>query len=164
MAQQTYITPAELAETFDVRSLQQLASDTGTPVDHLTDPNVANAIERGSADVEKASFVGGRYTEQDLADLQADDDWTLKGLTARLAIAHLYRRRVGGTVPEDVRLMLDQAKKDLKALSDGEEIFRHAPSIEAGVARVSVIPAGQRRNLDLASDLPSFPPRRDRVY
>jgi len=160
VAQAKYITVAELVETHDTRPLGQLSSDSGAAA--TVDENNAkllNAIERASADVESHALRGGRYSSTDLTDLQTADDWTLKGLVARLAIYYVYRRR-GGPIPPDVESDRSSAKLDLEALRDGKMIFSDAGAIGAGRARPRIVSSGIRGELHLASDEPYFPQRR----
>jgi len=166
MAQASYLTITELREQYDLRLLQQLGSDSGAPLsgDPPTDSSgiLANAIERGSSDVESHALRGGRYTATELVDLATADDWTLKSLVADLAMGHLFMRR-GGTAPPAIENRIEQAKRDLEDLRDGREIFNSAPHQTAGKAKIVVIPAQDRARLNLVSDLPYFPHRRTRV-
>lgn len=160
MAQAKYISVAELAEAYDIRLLEQMASDTGSAVTaDESEARLLNAIERGSADVQAAVLRGGRYTATDLTDLQTADDWTLKGLVAARAIIHVFRRR-GGSAPADVQAIADESAQKLDDLRDGRAIFTDADAIAAGKPKVVVISQGDRDNLNLVADGPNFPKRR----
>lgn len=166
MAQAQYITVAEWQEGTDDNVLLQFASDTGTPIASIgaaTDPVLLNCIERGSADVEKHAQRGQRYTGADLAALQTDDDWSLKGLVADLATMHLYRIR-GAVIPEAVQSRIDIAQAELNELASGAIVFNDAGAQAAGAPKVSVISLNTRQNLGLASDSVFFPPRLGQTY
>lgn len=167
MPQATYLTIAEFREHYDLRLLQQLGSDNGTPLsgDPPTDTYgiLLNAIERGSADIESHALRGGRYTLTNLADLVADDDWTLKSLTADMAIAHLFMRR-GGTPPPSIENRIEQARKDLEDMRDGREIFNSGDHIAAGKAKAVILTDAQRARLNMVSDREYFPRRQQRLY
>lgn len=163
MAQATYITGTELLKTHDARIVLQLAADDGTPVaavDADDDPVIVNAIERASAEVEAALLRAGRFTLTSLAAAATDDDWTLKGLVADLAVANLYARR-GGGMPDDIRSRQDAARENLKALADGRWIFGTTDAeATAGQPRISIISASQYANRRMVSNSRVFPPRR----
>lgn len=161
MAQNKYITVAELAEAFDENLLADLGGD-GSSNSPVNESNVVllNAIERASARVESYCLQGGRYTETDLLALQTDDDWKLKGLVAALAVVFLFRRR-GGQAPPDIEKEIEQANKDLDSLREGKTIFRDAGAIDAGKPKVAVIPSSTRNRLGLVGDNPFFPSARD---
>lgn len=157
MAQTRYITAAELAETYDSRTLAEISSDDGSPAEvSETNAVVLNAIERASADVESYALRGGRLSAADLTSLVDADDWTLKGIVAALAVAHLYRRR-GRSMPEDVRSAFENASKSLKDLDAGRQVFNLAASIKAGKPATSVVSVNTRADMRFVSDQPFFP-------
>lgn len=161
MAQNKYITQAELAESFDTRTLAELASDDGTPATVGSDTNIDNAIERASARVEESCQQGGRYTADDLADLQTADDWSLKGLVADLAVHEMYVRR--GPPPDRLKERFDAAQKRLDDLGAGKTVFKSDSAIAAGRASIRVVTDTERHELRRVSDEPYFPVRRGRV-
>lgn len=164
MAQAVYITEAELILATDGRLIARLGSDDDTPATlGASDTKIANAMNRASAQLEMTCVRGGRYALNDLAALQAADDWGMKGLVCRLALIALYQRR--GPVPPEVKALKDEADETLKALASGENVFsQDADSITAGQVALEVIDTYTRRELNLVSDQPYFPVRRDRQF
>lgn len=163
MAQTKYITVAELAESYDARLLADLGGDgSANLVVDEDNAIITNAIERASAKVESFALRGGRYSEADLAALQADDDWKLKGLVASIAISFLFRRRAG-QAPPDIEKEIEAANKDLDDLRDGKTIFRDDGAIAAGKATAAVLSSGSRGRLGLVADGPFFPPSKGSI-
>lgn len=167
MAQDLYITIAELVEAHDARTVAQLGSDTGTKL-VLSDPPVTgddtagiitNAIERASGEVAMFARRGGRYDADRLTALATADDWSLKGLVATLAMRNLHLRR-SGDMPPALAEAVTRAGDLLTALGAGEVIFADASSEEAGKADVVVLSSGVRGRLRLVSDEPFFRSRR----
>lgn len=161
MAQQQYALAADLQLRYDDRLLQQLSSDDGSN-GTVNDANtiIHAALDDASAQIESHALLGGRYTETDLSDLYTDEDARLIGLSCDLAMYRLYVRR-GSQIPESMVAKFNEALRTLEDLRAGKQVFRHAESIAAGKASVEVIPASTRRELDLVSDGPNFPVRRD---
>lgn len=159
MAQNLYITVAELTEVMDEREIAQLTSD-GTTDATVDENNVdaLNAIERASAQVEAAVLIGGRYTESDLSALQTADDWILKGLVAELAAIKLYQRR--GSVPDHVLDRYKNATEMVERLKTGSRLFKDSGAILASKPSVFIINSSTRRNLDLLADSAYYPHRR----
>lgn len=159
MAQEKYITVAELVEAFDSRDLGDLSSDTGTPatVDE-SNAKILNAIERASADVESYALRGQRYSLTDLSDMKADDDWTLKGLVAALAMKKMYARR-GGVMPDAIRDAANEATQSLTDLVEGKQVFSNAGAQAAGRPSIHILSSHERGWLGLASDQDFFPQR-----
>ncbi len=162
MPQATYITPDELARAYDSRPVGELSSDDGTVgVINPSNEILMTAIERASADVESAVLKSRRYTIEDLQALQANDDWTLKGIVADLAVAHLYQRR-GTAMPDAWQRAADRAEAQLEALRTGREIFTDDAAAAAGEPRPRTFTSTARSNLGIISDTPYFPGRLNR--
>jgi hypothetical protein len=164
MAQAKYLTVAELAEAFDSRLLQELGADDGAlgTVDE-SNAILLNAIERASADVQGYTFRGGQYTLTDLQALQTQDDWSLKGIVAALAMGHLYDRR-GASAPETITAKIEAAGEALRELRDGKAIFFDTNVMDAGKPKMDVISPTTRANLNLVSDSDFFPQRNVQEY
>lgn len=156
----SYATVAQFAQVYDTRLLSQLGSDSGS-VGTVDQSNtiLSTAIAIASGEVRTHALRGGIYTEDALNTLYASTDWALIGLTCDIAIGHLYSRRAG-SMPDDITNKLNNARKTMTALKNGEQVFNVAETIEAGIPKVSVISAGRRANLNLVSDGPNFPSRR----
>jgi hypothetical protein len=163
MAQATYITATELAESFDSRMIKQLSSYTGTPQSNVDNTTVTNAIEKASAEVESFALRGGLYTAENLADLKTADDWTLKTLVATLTMKHLFRGKTGN-IPPDMQAMVAEASQTLEELRDGKRIFNLATAITAGRAKAHVVSVSVRGNLNMPSDSAFFPDRITRKF
>ena len=167
MAQASYISTAELIESFDERMVFQLASYSGTPLANasaLASSAVAlNAIEKASAEVESYAKRGGIYTTQNLSDLQSNDDWALKSLVSTLTMKHLFRGKTGN-LPPDMSAMIAEATQTLEDLRDGKRVFNLGVAHTAGQAKAFVISSNVRGNLNMPSDSKFFPTRITRKY
>ena len=167
MAQASYISTAELIESFDERMVFQLASYSGTPLANasaLASSAVAlNAIEKASAEVESYAKRGGIYTTQNLSDLQSNDDWALKSLVSTLTMKHLFRGKTGN-LPPDMSAMIAEATQTLEDLRDGKRVFNLGEAHTAGQAKAFVISSNVRGNLNMPSDSKFFPTRISRKY
>ena len=167
MAQASYISTAELIESFDERMVFQLASYSGAPLANasaLASSAVAlNAIEKASSEVESYAKRGGLYTTENLTDLQSDDDWALKSLVSTLTMKHLFRGTTGN-LPPDMAAMVAEATQTLEDLRDGQRVFNLDNVIAAGKAKAYVISSSVRGNLNMPSDSKFFPTRITRKY
>jgi len=163
MAQATYITATELAESFDSRMIKQLSSYTGSPQSSVDNSTVTNAIEKASAEVQSFALRGGLYSAENLASLQSDDDWTLKTLVATLTMKHLFRGKTGN-IPPDMQAMVAEASQTLEELRDGKRVFNFTTNHTAGKAKVHVIGVSTRGNLNMPSDSRFFPDRITRKF
>lgn len=134
-----YATGADLINSYDVRKIAELASDTGKPLTPGDIQNIADnpgdnkiivaALLRGSGDVEAAVLRGGRYSSLDLQALTGASQGTLKGLVCDLAFYHLRKRRYPDA--EDFT-GYKEAKEMLESLRDGQEIFSFQETADAG--------------------------------
>ena len=163
MAQATYISASELAESFDSRMIKQLSSYSGTPQSSVDNSTVTNAIEKASAEVESYAKRGGIYSTQNLSDLQSDDDWSLKTLVSTLTMKHLFRGKTGN-IPPDMSAMIAEATQTLEDLRDGKRVFNLGEAHTAGQAKAFVISSNVRGNLNMPSDSKFFPTRITRKY
>ena len=167
MAQASYISTAELIESFDSRMVFQLASYSGSPIadaSALASSAVAlNAIEKASAEVESYAKRGGIYTTENLSDLQSNDDWSLKSLVSTLTMKHLFRGKTGN-LPPDMAAMVAEATQTLEDLRDGKRVFNLGEAHTAGQAKAFVISSNVRGNLNMPSDSKFFPTRITRKY
>lgn len=167
MAQATYISTAELIESFDERMVFQLASYSGTPLANasaLASSTIAlNAIEKASAEVESYALRGGLYTVTNLSDLQTADDWALKTLVSTLTMKHLFRGKTGN-IPPDMQAMVAEATATLEELREGKRVFNLDTVLSAGKAKAYVISATVRSNLNMPSDGINFPRRITNKY
>lgn len=131
----TYLSVAEFLKRADTRVVQELCSDTGTPVTSgalTSDPNLAAALLQASGDLEMAVLRSQRISQVDLNTILTTAgaaQATLYSLLADLTLFYLYKRRVNLTMPEFVK----DARERLKKLQAGEDIF---PTVEHAAAGV----------------------------
>tara|TARA_R110002110_G_scaffold412840_2_gene639295 strand:+ start:2441 stop:2950 length:510 start_codon:yes stop_codon:yes gene_type:complete len=120
-----YTDADDLTARFDTRSIQQLVSDTGTPVlpsDLTTDANLAAALDDAEGEVTAMLLVGGRYTVLELAALTGTALSYLKYIICNIAMLHLLGRRpsVNAKLYEQLK---ELRETHLKALQEGHAIF-----------------------------------------
>jgi len=167
MAQARYISTDELIESFDSRTMFQLASYSGTPIANATalrtSATALNAIEKASSDVESFALRGGIYTTTDFTDLQTADDWSLKSLVATLAMKHLFRGKTGN-MPPDMQAMVGEATRTMEELRTGKRVFNLDRVHSGGKVSVHVISASVRANINMPSDSAYLPQRQTRKY
>jgi len=163
MAQATYITASELAESFDSRMIKQLSSYTGSPQSSVDNSTVTNAIEKASSEVESYALRGGLYTSTNLSDLQTSDDWALKTLVSTLTMKHLFRGKTG-QIPPDMIAMVGEATATLEELREGKRVFNLSTTHDAGKAKAFIISSNVRSNLNMPSDGMNFPRRITNKY
>lgn len=130
----SYCTAAQFAQRYDVRSLAQRLSDTGSDIQSvLTDAKLAAILKEASGKVEMAAFIGQRYTTADLAAIAAsatNATESLAGLVADLAIPIIFKRRPE-VIPQFPQVQ--EAKDMLGALAEGVRIFQFSETAAAGV-------------------------------
>lgn len=143
----------------DTRELQGLGADDNSTATVDNNNTILNgALDAASGEVEMAALAGGRYSEQDLLDLQTDVDMGLIGIVCNIAMYILYARR-GREIPPARMRAWEAAQKRLDEIRDGSQVFRDDQVIEQGQLHVSVIGQAQRDELNLVSDEPFFPDR-----
>lgn len=131
---ESYCTPTQFGQRYDVRSLAQRLSDNGEDVqDALADDKLEAILMQASGRVEMACSVGEKYTPADLTALAASETnmaETLAGLVADLAIPIIFRRR-----PEILAQFpqVQEANNVLAALAEGSAaIFGFQETMDAG--------------------------------
>lgn len=161
-----YVTVAEFMVAVDVRALSELGGDTDADAT-VNSGNVilTHALTRASHQLRSFVLRAGQYTSDQLDEIQAEDDWTLKGLVCDLAVLVLISRRVGG-MPEswkDKAVMVQQTLEDIKK---GLLIFGELASAKTGGAAfpsVCVVPIDARARLGFATDQQFYPQQRSEV-
>lgn len=117
---------ADLIARYDTRTIQDLASDTGTEVaaeDLATNDNVTAALEDASGRMDAAVLTGKMYT---LAQLEALTDNSLalrKRICCDLAMGYLMGRRPEKYGAESLRAMQQAGEEYLERLRKGERLF-----------------------------------------
>lgn len=127
-----YATPTDLITRYDRNLIADLAGDDGSPVDPLTSPRVAEALESASGEIDAACRLGGRYLPSELAALGGADAAFLKDVTCQLALLRLVGVRIqtiGEAAYKALREMGDRVLDDLRA---GRLIFG-TPAAEQAV-------------------------------
>ena len=124
-----FLTPAQFVKVYDTRRVQQLLSDTGTPVasgDLATDENLLNLLAESTEMILSAVQVGTKYTEDELQDLadSSTSGYLVRRLCADLAYGLLVARR--GTSAADMDRLAPNwkfAQFQLQQLREGTLIF-----------------------------------------
>jgi hypothetical protein len=120
-----YTDSADLTSRFDIRSICQLVSDTGVPVQESAlsaDGKVIAALDDAEGEVAAMLLVGGRYNADDLAALTGTSLAYLKYIICNIAMLHLLGRRP--TVNAKLYESLTKLREShIKALQDGSAIF-----------------------------------------
>ena len=144
-----YITVQDLLNRFDLRPIEQLLSDTGTPVAQGTISAFVNSIlMEASGMLEAAATVGQRYiitpTQNDLTTIANSATNTaefLKGVACSLAYWMIWERRpewCGGD-PEKSGMRVKVAFDALDKLRDGVWIFGTLEAMQAGEMNDTVL-------------------------
>lgn len=118
---------------YDVRTLGDLLSDTGTRLTSVQVQASATLTElllQASGELETACIAGERYLPEDLDALEGASEAKLVGLVCGLAMSYLIDRRpnIITTEPKQVT----KAFELLNQLRQGERIFSLAESAAAG--------------------------------
>lgn len=120
-ASTAYASAADMAARYDVRTLGQLCSDTGTPISSgslSSSERMTAALAGASGMVEAAVTAAGTYAPADLAALTGVSLAYLKDLVCALALGRLFLARPDreGKAPEACKL----AVEELTRLRQGE--------------------------------------------
>ena len=121
-----YATVAELKVRFDVRTLGDLAGDTGVSVPGvslLTDANVLAVLDDASGEIESAILVGKRYTTIQLTALTGNANSYLVRICCEIAMHLLVERRLYSATADHSQRMLDRYTQRLDDLRTGRRIF-----------------------------------------
>lgn len=127
------LSPGEFLKRYDVRTVGDLCSDTGTRItsDALpSNPNLLAALDDAQGLVEAATLVSSRYLPADLSTLTGTGQRLLFRILADLTIGLLYKRRPDKGDPP--RAFTD-AMDWLDLLRKGERIFGLQEHAEAGL-------------------------------
>lgn len=157
-----FLTLDQFGKYVDTRLLNEIMSDTGSDGAYNYDPDdvLITAIYRASEEIASAATRSNAYT---VAELTALNNPLIEGLTADLALCHLFERR-GGTIPESVKAKAIRAQEYLNDLRDGKRVFAVDANRQAGTATISVIASSTRGSLAMNADGTFFPARRTQSY
>ena len=146
--------PSDLQLNYDLRRLQELSADGGTPTPAgsiASNAVILNVLAKASEVLLAHARLGRRYTEPELQAL-ADDATNgqfIRGLVCDLAFAYLVMRRGTGAADVDrLSPAYSSALRTLQLLAQGEMVFAHT-STEAQIA------AGTPRTADLTAQTTS---------
>jgi len=148
-----YCTIDELLERKDERDIRDLVSDTGVPdtAHPLVNERIERALEDAAGDIETSILVGGKYTVEDLENLQGNAKAFLVRMNAEIAMCYLIMRR-----PETDHDLLDYYTKlkdsYLEPLRKGASVFPLPGNIAAGKAQVDGPTTADFNRLNLMRD------------
>ncbi len=134
-----YASPQDLLERYDVRTVGELASDTGIPLtaqQMKTSARILAAILDASGALESACIVGNRYTPHDLQSLTGASANFCKMLVCDLAMGRLVMAR---PTKDETPQFYTMALQWLERLRLGERIFGLQETADAG-ARITEDP------------------------
>lgn len=130
------VTYADLVARCDERVLQELVSDTDTPVEDIsTDARIQSALRSGLGRVYAAMLPAKLYTVEQLETLATATDATpagraavfslvlLKDIVCQQALAKLLRRRPEKYNDEAITALKEESEDYLDRLRHGERLF-----------------------------------------
>jgi phage gp36-like protein len=134
-----YASPADLIQRYDARTVGQLASDDGKPVEIaalMSNPNVLACLASASGRIEAALLQGERYSIVQLQSLTDNSLAYLKQLVCQVAFGILYERRPWPDAQQK-QGALKSAEDALEVLRQGRNVFSLPGQEEAGVATLA---------------------------
>lgn len=152
----SYATPAQLLAHTDIRAIADCLQDLGArvggtvpnPVTVQNDPNLQDALNKASGDVESACLVGNKYTVADLQALTGNSLAHLQAIVCDLATFRLLQRRFPAiAITEQYR----NAQEKLERLRMGERIFALAGQAAAGLPQNKFITQATINLVDLST-------------
>lgn len=164
----SYAAPSDLIVRFDVRTIQDLASDTGTEVDAddlPTDTNVLAALSDASGRMDAAVLVGKLYTTTQLEALTGNSLALLKRICCELAMAFLIQRRPERYGAETLKAARDASEEYLDRLRNGERLFDIEAAKDAGLPTIDGPTTVQYETMNLIPDRTKnfYPSRKSRL-
>jgi len=138
-----YCDAAALVQHFDERTIRDLLSDTGQPVqgDLSADSRLTKILQAASGRLEAACFVSENYSAAELAGMSENSQALAAEICARLAMATLMSRRPDRFATEAVQRLEEGAEAYLQQLRNGARLFdvgQHAAAGNPAVAYPSV--------------------------
>ena len=139
----TYATGNDLIARYDADLIGDLANDDRVTIDRSSGshdiafhPNVVEALDDASGEINAALMVGGRYSIEQLAELSDQSKKHLVRITCAIAMCGLFDRRPEAASEKYRERVYDRAKELLKSLKSGDNIFGLPEEIEAGLIDV----------------------------
>jgi len=115
----------DLRDRYDVRTIAQLASDTGQSIlipELDTNTKIQAALSAGEGAILMAFRKGGRYSLSDLQSLTGSDLSYLKELITNLAMINLLKRRPK-VDPKLFEYLQEFNKTHIEPIQNGDAIF-----------------------------------------
>ncbi len=148
-----HATPADLTDRFDARTIADLASDTGEPVENLnTDAKVLAALDDASGRFEAAVLVSNLYSTTDLSGLTGNSLALKKRIVCDLAMVNLLRRRPERFGAEAIKAAEDSGEAYLEMLRKGQRLFDVDAAQDAGLPDIDGPTTIQYSTLNLIPD------------
>jgi len=150
-----HATASDLTARYDVRTIRDLASDTGTAVaaDALAaDPTVAAALLDASGRMDAAVLVGRMYTAAQLAALTGNSLALRRRICCDLAMGYLIARRPEKYGAESLKAVQQAGEEYLERLRKGERIFEVAAVQDAQLPEIDGPTTTQYSTLNLLPD------------
>ena len=150
-----YMTPAQWAMLSDINTLQDLLSDSGTPIDLTTSDVAAQLLSQASGHLLAACLVSGIYSPEDLnaiATNTGDPSQSLMfEIIGQLATVSAIRRRPEKMSSENAKALREEAEGYLDLLRNGKRLFavpNNPGNIEAGQVEIDgpTLPTMQKVN------------------
>ncbi len=147
-----YAAPSDLFLRYDIRTIADLVSDTGSRLGGSPNPNAATVAASprlltlllvNSGRVEASCVKGQRYLPTDLQALTGVSKQYLVQIVCALTMGDLFRARPDIGKPDET---YQEACESLKALADGEQIFAFVETEAAGVMENQVNTPGDVEN------------------
>jgi len=153
---------------YDTRTIQDLASDTGTEVSVSalsTDPNVTAALLDASGRMDAAILTGKQYTPAQLAALTGNSLALRRRICCDLAMFFLMSRRPEKYGAESLKAAQDAAEEYLERLRKGERIFEVTTIQDAQLPDIDGPTTTQYSTMNLLPDRVSnfYPSRESRL-
>ncbi len=164
-----YASSADLIARFDVRIIQDLASDTGTQVsagDLSSDAKVSASLDDASGKIDSALTVAQIYTTDDLEGLTGNSLALLKRITCELAMVFLIGRRQEKFLDESLAQVEEKSEAYLDRIRKGERLFGSVEdAVTAGLPTVGGMTAVEYNELNLMPDRTHnfYPKRQSRL-
>jgi phage gp36-like protein len=170
-----YATPNQMFANYDVRTIGDLCSDTGTRVvipALLTDPNLINAINSASGIIDSALMAGGMYTPADLQSIIGslvsstntdNTPYMLVNLCCEIAMYILLARRPAYDTKrmKDLQELIYGPTGTITKLKQGQNVLGLPGQLDAGLPSVDGPTTLEYNNLNLMRDRCKnyYPPR-----
>lgn len=146
---------ADLTARYDSRVIQDLASDTGTPVsagDLADNDNVTAALEDASGRMDAAVLTGKMYTPDQLSELTGNSLALRRRICCDLALAYLMGRRAEKYGAESLKAMQQSGEEYLERLRKGERLFYVVAVQDAQLPEIDGPSVTQYRTMNLIPD------------